>query len=175
MLDYTSIKPIGRMAATMLGAALTIVYLAVGSSAAMGSNVFTTWLTNDGKAVVEIYRCEGPKLCGRIVWLDPRFEKDGSTLVDENNPEPSLRKQRICGLEVLKGLTPDQEGAWDGGRIYDPEEGRSYNAALTSKGPNEIEVTGYLGVRALGETMTWRKRPLAASQRCDSSSRHTAG
>src|SRR5262245_11029038 len=153
MLDAMPIEPFRRRSATVLGAMLAISYFAAGNGAASTSDVFTTWQTDDGKAVVELYRCGGSKLCGRIVWLNPRFEREGSAPVDENNPEPSLRRRPICGLEVLKGLTPDQQGAWDGGRVYDPEEGRSYNAALESKGPNEIAVTGYLGLRSLGETM----------------------
>ncbi|MDW6025466.1 DUF2147 domain-containing protein [Mesorhizobium sp. BAC0120] len=175
MLQYTSINPFGRRAVTVLGTALVASAFAAGNGAASNGDVFTTWQTNDGKAVVEIYRCEGEKLCGRIVWLNPRLQREGSGLVDANNPDPSLRNRSICGLEVLKGLTPDQNGAWDGGRVYDPEEGRSYNAALASRGPNEIAVTGYLGLRALGETMIWHKRPLAASQRCEGSSRRGTG
>jgi uncharacterized protein (DUF2147 family) len=175
MLEEISINPFGRRPAAVLGAALAISAFAAGNSFASSGDVFTTWQTNDGKAVVEIYRCEGAKLCGRIVWVNPRFDREGSGPFDENNPDPSLRSRRICGLQVLRGLTPDQNGEWGGGRVYDPEEGRSYNAALASRGPNEIAVTGYLGLRSLGETMIWHRRPLAASQRCEASSRRGTG
>src|SRR5262245_20218760 len=103
MLEDISIKPFGRRLVTVLGVALATLCLAAADAAASSGDVFTTWQTNDGKAVVEIYRCNGAKLCGRIVWLNPRFQKEGSGPVDANNPDPSLRKRNICGLEVLKG------------------------------------------------------------------------
>lgn len=135
------------------------------SAASAETDIATTWLTHDAQGVVEIAPCGG-KLCGRIVWLKTPTDGKGAALTDQNNPSQKLRKRPICGLTVLSGLAPDKSGGWDGGKIYDPEEGDTYDAALKLAGPDKLTVTGYLGVKALGQSFTWKRYALPAAQRC---------
>lgn len=151
--------------AQCLAAAATSVGLVTGAAAAPAADIATTWLTHDGQGVVEIAPCGG-KLCGRIVWLKTPTDDKGAALTDQNNPSQRLRRRPICGLAVLNGLQPDKSGGWDGGKIYDPEEGDTYDAALKLAGPDRLTVTGYLGVKALGQTFTWKRYALPAGQRC---------
>lgn len=160
-----------RRLLTKVAATLPPLMLAcMAATPTRAGNLLTTWLTHDGEAVVELRRCDGNKLCGRVVWLKDPVDGNGVPLKDAANPDPSLRARRICGLDVLTGLVEDRAGGWDGGKIYDPEEGRTYDAALKEAGPEKIVVTGYLGLRAMGEDMTWEKQTLTPSQRCDSRS-----
>ncbi|WP_448115262.1 DUF2147 domain-containing protein [Mesorhizobium amorphae] len=144
--------------------ALTSLFLLTTAASAQ-TDITTTWLTHDGQGVVEIAPCGG-KLCGRIVWLKTPTDDKGVALTDQNNPSQKLRKRPICGLAVLSGLSPDKSGGWDGGKIYDPQEGDTYDAALKLASPDKLTVTGYLGVKALGQTFTWKRYALQAGQRC---------
>ena len=55
--------------------------------------------------------------------------------------------------------------AWGEGWIYNPEDEERFSAALELAGANTLKVTGYLGIRLLGETFTW-KRATVSLQRC---------
>lgn len=116
------------------------------------------WYDDTGKGAVEILPC-GQALCGRIVWLREPLSSAGKPLTDKLNPEPSKRTQPICGLQVLGGLQPQDDGTWDAGWVYDPKEGKSYDAAVQVEGPSRLAVTGYLGVKFLGRTLSWTKAP----------------
>jgi hypothetical protein len=59
-----------------------------------------TWLI-DGRAVLQISDCGG-LACGRIVWLLKPHDSQGQLRGDENNPDPALRRRRLCGLTVLR-------------------------------------------------------------------------
>jgi uncharacterized protein (DUF2147 family) len=134
------------------------------SSAAQAKDVAGVWLSDDGEGAVEIQPC-GDKRCGRLVWLKTPLDNDGRPLVDANNPEPALRKRPVCGIDIIKDVALQSDGSWDGGSVYDPEEGKVYSVMLKAKGNESLEVTGYLGIKALGETLTWTRAP-AQLKRC---------
>jgi uncharacterized protein (DUF2147 family) len=81
------------------------------------------------------------------------------------NPDKSKRGRAVCGLQIIGGLKPSSNGVWQGGWIYDPEEGKSFDLELSLQDPSTLKVFGYAGVRFLSETMLWKRQP-ADSQRC---------
>lgn len=124
------------------------------------------WYDDTGKGAVEIQPC-GNALCGRIVWLKEPKNAAGQMLTDKLNPEPAKRGRPICGLQVLGNLQKQGDGTWDAGWVYDPKEGKSYDAALQVAGPGKLAVTGYLGVKFLSRTLSWTRAP-ADLPRCAS-------
>ena len=107
--------------------------------AAAPAPITGNWMTAEGKAAVEIAPC-GPAFCGHIARvLKPR---PGGPAMDIRNPDPRLRTRPMAGLLILTGLHP--EGNRWGGRIYDPETGRTYRAELTRAG-EALTVKGCLG------------------------------
>ena len=123
------------------------------------------WYDDTGKGAVEITPC-GDRLCGRIVWLRPETDKAGRPLTDGLNSDPARRSRPICGLEILGDVKQQADGSWDQGWIYDPKEGKSYDVELKLRGPSQLQVTGYLGVKFLSETMLWKRAP-ADLKRCN--------
>lgn len=107
------------------------------------------WLTEGGKALVEVAPC-GKALCGRIARVLARTS--GGPAVDRHNPDPKLRGRPIVGLPILTGFT-DAGAVWKG-RIYDPESGRSYRSELVREG-NLLKVKGCLG--PFCRTQEWRR------------------
>ncbi len=127
------------------------------------------WYDHTGDGAVEIAPC-GDKLCGRIVWLKAPNDRAGRPLVDDLNPDPNRRRQPICGLYVIGELKRQQDGTWDRGWIYDPNEGKAYDVELRLRAADTLQVTGYLGVKFLSETLTWKRAP-DNLQRCDMQAR----
>ena len=65
------------------------------------------------------------------------------------------KDQPMIGLEIIRGAR-QAEGrtVWEGGRILDPENGRSYSLRLTPiDGGQRMEVRGAIG--PIGRTQTW--------------------
>ncbi|MBW2280715.1 MAG: DUF2147 domain-containing protein [Deltaproteobacteria bacterium] len=114
------------------------------------------WWAERGSAKVEIARC-GDALCGRVAWLRHPFDEHGCDLRDAENPDPALRGRPVVGLSLLRNLraSPDDPGEWNGGDIYDPTSGRTYDAVLQMDGPDQLRVRGYFHIRLLGRTTTW--------------------
>jgi uncharacterized protein (DUF2147 family) len=118
-------------------------------------DVAGVWIDHTGQGAVEIGPCGNPggnRLCGRVVWL--------------KNPEhKSKTGKRICGTQILGDLRREGANAWGEGWIYNPEDEERFSAALELANANTLKVTGYLGIRFLGETFTW-KRATATLERC---------
>ncbi|MBX7056909.1 MAG: DUF2147 domain-containing protein [Leptospirales bacterium] len=122
--------------------------------------VLGTWTTQSGNARVQIYKC-GSNYCGKIVWLrEPNYPAGdamaGQPKVDRENPDQSKRTRPIMGLNLVWGFSYD-DGEWSGGRIYNPEEGKTYSCTLTLESPNRLKVRGYIGVSLIGKTQYWTR------------------
>jgi len=101
-----------------------------------------TWLTQDGLAQVRIAPCAA-KLCGVIVWLKRPLDKtSGLPRTDGFNPDPALRGRPMLGMPVIVGFTPVSPGHWAGGRIYDPDSGRTYDSKMTLLPSGDLKVEG---------------------------------
>ncbi len=136
------------------GAAL----LAAGTAWADGPNGSlhdTLWQTEDGKFVVRISECGAEELCGDLVWLrDPISTRTGEPRQDYRNPDPALRERPVCGLRIVQGLRPREENRWAGARLYNPDDGSSYGAAMQiDEATGLMALRAYVAIRALGRTM----------------------
>lgn len=125
--------------------------LALPAQALAADSIAGRWITEDRDAVVEIKQC-GNVTCGRIA----RFlitPPDGADQRDINNPDANLRKRKLLGLPILTQFRED--GSKWRGRIYDPNNGKSYRSVIERKGANTIEVSGCIG--PFCQTQTWRR------------------
>jgi uncharacterized protein (DUF2147 family) len=136
------------------------VLLAVGLNAHAaspeGDTILGKWLTEKGKSVVEVYHC-GDAYCGRIVRLKEPLNKEGKEKVDDKNPDASMRSRKIVGLEILNGLQYKGSNKWEGGKIYDPEKGKTYKFKAWMEG-GTLKFRGFIGFSLLGRTTTWTKQ-----------------
>ena len=96
------------------------------------------WMTEDGESKIKIAPC-GPKLCGTLVWLSAPNDANGQPLKDAKNADARLRGRPMIGVQLLLGLT--QEGERWTGKIYNPEDGKTYDGSfgLTADGKAEIK------------------------------------
>jgi uncharacterized protein (DUF2147 family) len=124
-------------------------------------DVSGVWIDHTGQGAVEIGPCSNHagspaanRMCGRVIWL--------------KNPDHRSRSgKRICGAQVLGDLRREGSRVWDSGWIYNPEDEERFSAALELANADTLMVTGYLGIKLLGETFTW-KRATDSLERCAS-------
>jgi uncharacterized protein (DUF2147 family) len=128
------------------------------------------WIDHTGRGAVEIAPCD-EGLCGHIVWMSQPLDNAGRPLVDQLNENKGLRNRPICGLQIIGGLQKMQDGSWDRGWIYDPEQGESFDVELRLRSPNVLQVTGYKGLKFLSETFQWKRAAQPPTPLCPTGNR----
>lgn len=106
------------------------------------------WLTEDGKALVQIGPC-GKAVCGQILKVvkpTPRAPRN-----DANNPDATLRDRPIEGLRILTEFV-DGGSHWKG-KIYDPQSGKTYTSKLSRNPNGTLKVQGCIAFFC--KTQTW--------------------
>lgn len=120
-----------------------------------GDAILGEWLTGEGKARVQIYRCD-TLYCGKIVWLKEPV-KNGKEVVDDKNPDPALKNKPVIGLVIVWAFSYDGDGEWTGGKVYDPESGDTYSGKMTLKDSHTLRLRGYVLIPLLGRTEIWTR------------------
>jgi uncharacterized protein (DUF2147 family) len=68
------------------------------------------------------------------------------------------KDQPIIGMTIMWGVTRDYD-VWDGGKILDPKNGKTYKVKLTLKdGGQKLDVRGYIGFALLGRSQIWERQ-----------------
>jgi uncharacterized protein (DUF2147 family) len=151
MLDTT--RSFIAMTVTMIG-----LGVAASSALAQSDQVIGLWLDDEGKAGIQIERCER-SLCGRVVWLKEPNDTAGKPWKDILNPEASKRDTPVCGLQIMGDLKRETNGGWVGGWVYDPEEGKRYDLELSVKDKDTLQVLAFEGERVRSQLMDWKRLP----------------
>ncbi|HEY9233490.1 MULTISPECIES: DUF2147 domain-containing protein [Phenylobacterium] len=135
-----------RLAAVAAGAVL-----AASTSAQAADPVEGLWLVQSGTAKVNVGPCASDKagMCGQIAWLRNAGVKD------TKNPDPSLRARPLMGLLMIRDFKQAGPGRWTGGKIYDPNTGRTYGSKMTAKADGTLKVEGCVAV--VCQAQTWRR------------------
>lgn len=105
------------------------------------------WLSGNGNVEVAIAPC-GPALCGTIVKVLANRSMDGGSA--PMAPRPGV------GLKIMTGFRADGPDRWVG-RLYDRENGRTYDCELSMQGRERMTVRGYLLLPLIGKTQIWRR------------------
>ena len=72
---------------------------------------------------------------------------------------PARRNRPICGLQVVANVRPQSDGTWDGGRIYDPKVGKTYDLAAERISASRLQIIGYLGTKLFSKSFIWKRAP----------------
>jgi uncharacterized protein (DUF2147 family) len=93
-------------------------------------------------AKIEIYK-KGTCYYGKSVWVaNPRK--------DNKNPNPSLQKREVLGIELLANFKYT-DGEYTNGTIYDPQSGKTYSCNMSLTG-DKLKIRGYVGISLFGRT-----------------------
>jgi uncharacterized protein (DUF2147 family) len=140
----------------MKRALIAIILGATGSCALAQNTPVGVWRSSDdktgeAKAEVRIVETAGG-LSGKIEKRLLRGAKPEDVCTECSDER---KGQPLLGLEIIRGAKKaDGREVWEGGKILDPENGRSYNLKMTPiEDGKRLEVRGSFG--PFGRTQTW--------------------
>ena len=134
-----------------------VVFMSVTDVSAQNQDsIVGEWYTAEERSLVEIYKCE-ELYCGKVVWLKNPKDEGGLDKVDKNNPDETKRNQKLLGLNIIRGFKYKGYNRWEGGKIYDPDNGKTYSCKMTLEG-EKLKVRGYIGISLFGRTTVWTKK-----------------
>lgn len=111
-----------------------------------------TWVTEDGDSKVEI-TCAGNACSGKVSWV--KVADGAAAPVDAKNSDPALRGRPLLGIDILTGFSYKGNHVWDGGKVYAPRRGNSYNGTLTLNRDGTLSVKAKAGIGS--KTVTWTR------------------
>lgn len=125
------------------------------------------WLVEDGTARIRVVNC-GDALWGVVSWQKIPGARD------TQNPDPSMRNRPTLGMPILLNMQPADPGKWEG-EIYNAENGRTYDAAITLRDASTLQVEGcVMGFLCGGEDWTRAQSVQSGSARAATSDPATA-
>lgn len=111
------------------------------------------WLTQSGDARIKVHRC-GAALCGRVVWLkEPTDKATGKPQLDDKNADPAQRTRPVMGISLFINMQPAGPNKW-AGRIYNADDGKTYESSVTLVSSGTLNVRGCMGSLCAGEDWT---------------------
>ena len=126
-------------------------------------DVLGVWNTTDNRSQVEIFKKQEKYFAKILKLQQPNFPLDdkrgmgGQPQVDRENPKPELRSRPLAGLEIMSGCVFAGKNEWNSGRIYDPENGKTYKCHMMLTATNRLELRGFIGISLLGRTAVWTR------------------
>ncbi|MES5135282.1 DUF2147 domain-containing protein [Prevotella amnii] len=116
----------------------------------MADKLIGTYLTEGGKAKIAIAK-SGNTYYGKLIWSITK------NALDKNNPVKSERTKKLAGKIILTGFKYANNDVWNNGKIYDPENGKTYSCKITRKSNGDLVVRGFIGFSLLGRNTTWTR------------------
>lgn len=133
---------------------LSLVFIGVNVSASAQTDpIEKVWYNQEKTAKIQVYKAKNGKFYGKMVWLKDPLE-NGKPKVDKENPDAKKRNTPLIGLVLLSGLEKDGDKEYDGGKIYDPKNGKTYSCKITHNG-NSLDLRGFVGISLIGRTSVW--------------------
>jgi len=140
-------------------ALLALALLASAPAFAAEMTPVGTWTTIDDatgkpKSIVQITESNGT-LEGKVLEV-LQSEQGAHPVCKECDGE---RKDKpVEGMVIIWGVSKDGD-VWDGGKILDPKNGKTYKVKLTPmEGGNKLDVHGYIGFALLGRSQVWERK-----------------
>jgi uncharacterized protein (DUF2147 family) len=84
------------------------------------------------------------------------MSKPGSPMAAADSRSP-------LGMKILSDFLPSGEAEWKG-RIYNREDGETYDCVMTLLAPDQIKIRAYKGLPLFGKTQLWSRVTEQAAQ-----------
>ncbi len=145
-------------------ALFVILVLAIANAPLFSQNVLEKeitgyWFTPEKDCIAEIY-LENDRLYGKLEWFKVEVDENGDPIKDEKNPNEKLRnKPLLKKVFLINFKRTEKPEKWKGGKIYNPNDGRSYKGEITHEGNDTLIVRGYIGISLLGKNSIWTRVP----------------
>ena len=113
--------------------------------------ILGTYMTEGGKAKIVVSK-QGTRYIGTLVWT-----RRGDVL-DSKNPDKAESQKKLVGKVILHDLQHDEDADYKGGKIYDPESGKTYSCKATRQADGNLKVRGFIGASLFGRTTLWTRQ-----------------
>ena len=113
------------------------------SAQGKADDIVGTYQTEGGK--------QGTKYIGTLIWT-----RRGDIL-DSKNPDKGEAQKKLTGKVILRDLAFDEDDEYKGGKIYDPESGKTYSCKAKRERNGNLKMRGFIGVSLLGRTTEWTR------------------
>ncbi len=144
---------LSRKLTWVMAAGLFLTSLSL-SAQNQADRILGVYLTAQKDGKIEIYK-QGNRYFGKLIWGKDTHHPDGSPKLDIKNEDPKLRKQPILGMVLMRDLEYEDQ-QWVNGRVYDPNNGKTYRCKLSFEG-EKLQIRGYLGISMFGRTEVWER------------------
>jgi len=122
-----------------------------------GEQLIGVWESEEKNLLIQISK-EADQFVGTMTWFQCANEMIMRSTVDTENPDPSLVGRKLLGLKLVTKLSYEGNNVWDGGKIYDPNSGYTFEARIHLIDPNKAVVRGYWKFRWFGRSMIFNRR-----------------
>lgn len=132
------------------------IFFLAALGAAHAAEPLGEWRDEDGKATIRIVDCNS-----RLWGVVASESIPGG--VDSKNPDKAKRSRPLLGMPILLNMkkAEDEKDKWEG-KVYNAENGKTYEASIQLKSPNALRVEGCL-VWPLCGGQTWSRVDSAAA------------
>jgi uncharacterized protein (DUF2147 family) len=121
-------------------------------------SIKSIWFNDKQTSKIKIFKATNGKYYGKIVWSKTPDKKD------INNPDPAKRNDPVLEMIFIKDFTYDAaKKQWNGGTIYDPDNGKTYDCYMWFEGNNTdvLYLKGYImGMKFMGRETQFTKTEL---------------
>lgn len=133
-----------------------LIVLAYTTTFAQKHAIEKTWYNAEKTSKIRIFKATDGKYYGKIVWLKTPTDPTGQQRTDKQNPDESKRSKPLMDLMILSGFsTTGDPNVFEGGKVYDPNNGKTYCGKLTLKG-TAIDLRGFIcSMSFLGRNSQW--------------------
>ena len=113
------------------------------------------WATEKNESQIHITHC-GEKLCGTIFWMKDPNDPKGTLKLDKENEDEVKRKRPLLGLQLISMKSEDDY--WKG-TVYNPTNGKTYDATLKILSKSQVELKGCVAYILCGGQKWTREDP----------------
>ncbi len=140
------------MRAMMLAIATALAAAAHTQAADAGSKPLESglWVTQSGNLEIKIAPC-AQALCGTVIRViaNNSMSAPGATMTPTDTRSP-------LGMKILTDFVATGESEWKG-RIYNRENGETYDCLMTLAAPDQLKIRAYKGLPIFGKTQLWKR------------------
>ncbi|GGB80713.1 DUF2147 domain-containing protein [Dyadobacter sediminis] len=134
---------------------LNLFFLQCIAQNAASDAIIGEWVNEENDAKIEIYK-SGAVYHGKLIWGIDYLEADGKTSKkDVNNADEKLQSRFLINSNFFQDFK-FEDGVWDGGTMYDPKSGKSYNCVMKIR-DETLEIRSYVGIQLFGKTTYWKR------------------
>lgn len=112
------------------------------------------------KIKVRVTRTAEGTYRGRVIWLTPSTNADGTLRTDSMNKNKNLRHRAPTDITLCWDLRYDaKDKMWKDGALYDPTTGKTFSVQLRmAANGKDVDARYYKGTPALGLDQVWKRQ-----------------